>query len=175
MSRACSPGGRFTSDFEIQSISSGINADLKNPVGSTMLLYIYDQVNSHVDPIYDVGDNLPNGGNLGKVWHGPFTIPTIKTVITQGSVQISQFGFYNADSLHITLNANDIEKVAPGTMMNPDDLGRSRIVWKNEIWRPYTVNQAGIVSETFVLLTLDCIQVMPEEMVNDPQFAAFAN
>lgn len=175
MSRACSPGGRFTSDFETSSLSSGVDADLKNPVGSSILLYIYDEENSGIDPIYDVGDNLAGGESHGKMWKGPFKIPTIRTVITQGSVKISQFGFYNADSLHITLNAVDIEKVAPGTMMNPDDLGRARLVWKNEIWRPYTVQQAGIVSETFTLLTLDCLQVMPEEMVNDPQFSSYAN
>jgi hypothetical protein len=175
MSRASTPGGRFNSDFEIQSNSNGIDADLKRPVGSNLLMYLYDPDNSSVDPIYDVGDNVPAGGAIGKIWKGPFSIPTIRTVITQGSVKISQYGFYNADSLHITLNAVDIEKVAPGTMMNPDDLGRCRIVWKEEIWRPYTVQQSGIVSETFLLLTFDCIQVMPEEMVNDPQFLQYAN
>jgi hypothetical protein len=138
-------------------------------------MYIYDQDNSAIDPIYDVGDNLANGATHGKMWKGPFELPTIRTVITQGSVKISQYGFYNADSLHITLNAVDIEKLVPGTMMNPDDLGRARFIWKNEVWRPYTVQQAGIVSETFTLLTLDCLQVMPEEMVNDPQFADYAN
>lgn len=175
MSRACSPGGRFTSDFETSSISSGIDADLKKPVGSSVLWYIFDEVATNVDPIYDVGDNFPDFGVEGRIWKGPFTVPVIKAVISQGSTKISQAGFYNSDTLHLTLNSKDIEAIAPGTMMNPDDHNRNRIVWKNEVYRPYNVQQRGIISEGFVLLTVECSQVMPEEMVNDPQFLSFSD
>lgn len=175
MSRANTPGGRFTSAFERGSISSGIDADLKNPVGSSVLWYLFDSVNSAIDPIYDTGDNIANGATHGKIWSGPFTIPTVRTVIKQGSVKTSAAGFYNADTLHITLNSNDIEKMAPGTMYNPDFQDRSRVVWKGQVFRPVHTQQTGIINEDFILLTIDCVQVMPEEMVNDPQFLAYSN
>ena len=175
MSRACSPGGRFTSDFESQAISSAIDMDLKKPVGSSVLWYIYDAVNSHIDPVYDVGDNLPELGTLGKLWKGPFTVPVVKAIISQGNTKVSQAGFYNSDTLHLTLNAKDIEAIAPGTMMNPDVHNRSRVVWKNEVYRPFNAQQRGIISEDFVLITFECQQVMPEELVNDPQFLGFAD
>lgn len=175
MSRACSPGGRFTSDFEAKAISSAINMDLKEPVGSSVLWYIYDDVNSTIDPIYDVGDNISSLGNTGKIWHGPYTVPVVRAVINQGNSKVSQAGFYNADTLHLTLNSKDIESIAPGTMMNPDDQNRSRVVWKNEVYRPFNVQQRGIISEGFILLSVDCQQVMPEEMVNDPQFLSFTD
>ena len=120
MSRASTPGGRFTSDFEQKSIFEGIDADLKNPVGTSALWYIYDEVNTAVDPIYDVGDNVANLATHGRIWHGPYTIPIIRAVISQGSSKISQAGFYNADTLHLTLNSKDIEAIAPGVMLNPD-------------------------------------------------------
>jgi hypothetical protein len=149
--------------------------DLKKPVGSSVLWYIYDEVNSHIDPVYDVGDNIPELGNLGKVWSGPFKIPVIKAIVSQGNTKSSQAGFYNADTLHLTLNSKDIEAISPGTMLNPDIHNRSRVVWKNEVYRPFNVQQRGIISEGFVLLTVECQQVMPEEMVNDPQFLAFSD
>lgn len=175
MSRACTPGGRFTADFETNSISTGIDADLKNPVGTSALWYYYDDTNSVVDPIYDVGAHEPYSPPQGRVWHGPYTIPLIKAIISQGNTKISQAGFYNADTLHLTINAKDIEKIIPGVMDNPDDQNRSRVVWKNEVFRPFNVQQRGIISEGFVLLTVECSQVMPEEMVNDPQFLSFSS
>jgi len=49
------------------------------------------------------------------------------------------------------------------------------MVWLGEVIRPYGVQQAGLVANRFTLLLVDAIQVMPEEMVNDPQFAAYAS
>ena len=173
MSRASNPGGRFTSDFERTSIVQGIDVDLKNPVGTHALWYLFDDVNTQVDPIYDVGDGVPTPG--GRIWKGPFTIPIVRAVVSQGNTKVSESGFYNSDTLHLTINSKDIEAIAPGTMMNPDDHNRSRIVWKNEVYRPYNVQQRGIISEGFVLLVVDCQQVMPDEMVNDPQFLDFSD
>lgn len=175
MSRASSPGGRFTSDFESNAISDGIDMDLKRPVGSQALLYFYDKTETTVDPIYDVGGNPPYSPANGREWRGPFPLPLIKAVISQGSTKMSQAGLYNADSLHITLNSRDIERLLPGIMDDPDDQNRSRVVWKNQVFRPFQVQQRGIISEGFILLTLECAQVMPEEMVNDPQFLQFVN
>jgi hypothetical protein len=174
MSRAYTPGGRFTSDFERGSIFTGITSDLTNPVGTHAEWWLFDSVNTAVDPIYDVGDSYLTGSG-GKVWTGPYQIQVIRALIKQGDTKISQQGFYNADYLHLTINALDIEKIAPGTMLNPDSRDKDRIVWKGEVFRPYKSQQEGIISEDFVLLTVDLVQVMPEELQNDPQFASYAN
>jgi len=174
MTRSFNQGGRFTSGFEQSSIFSGIDADLKNQVGTAAEWWLFDSALTDVDPIYDVGDNITSGTN-GKIWTGPFPIPVIRAVIEQGATGQSQQGFYNADKLHLTLNALDIEKIAPGTMENPDFQDRSRVVWKGEVFRPYQSQQRGIINETFTLLAVDLVQVMPEEMQNDPQFQQYAN
>ena len=174
MSRAYTPGGRFTSDFERGSISTGITNDLTNPVGTHAEWWLYDSANTAVDPIYDVGDSYYNGSG-GKMWTGPYQIQIIRSIIKQGDTKISQQGFYNADYLHLTINALDIEKIAPGTMANPDSRDRDRIVWKGEVFRPYKSQQEGIISEDFILLTVDLVQVQPEEMQNDVQFSQYAN
>lgn len=173
MSRACSPGGRFSSDYERCSISSGINADLTNAVGTSVDWWIFNLDTTAVDPIYDTGDNYPLYTD-GKQYTGPFTVPVIKAVITQGQTKTSQQGFYNADILHLTLNSKDAEALIPGIMNNPDDLGRDRVVWKGEVWRPYQAQQKGIIENDWSLLTIELTQVMPEELVNDPQFLSYA-
>ena len=172
--RAYTPGGRFDADFETTDILVGVDTDLKNPVGTSALWYIYDPVNTVLDPIYDVGQDT-TGGVGGKVWTGPFTIPVVRAVIKQGQVKTSAVGYYNADMLHLTFNIEDIQRIAPNVISNPDLQNRGRIVWKDQVYRPYGVQQRGIVSERFTILSVDCIQVMPEEMVNDTQFWSYSS
>lgn len=168
--RAYTPGGRFDSDFETNEILVGVDTDLKNPVGTFAEWWVWDPIASQVDPIYDVGSLA-----VGRRWTGPKRLPVVRAVITQGQVPNSELGYYNADTLHLTLNAEDVERIAPGVITNPDYQNRGRIVWKGQVYRPVVVQQRGIISERFTLIVVDCIQVSPEEMVNDTQFSAYAN
>ena len=167
--RAYTPGGRFDSDFETNDLLVGVDTDLKNPVGTFADWWIWDPVASGVDPIYDVASL-----DVGRIWRGPFRLPVVRAVIQQGSVPNSQAGYYNVDNLHLTLNAEDVNKIAPGVIANPDYQNRGRIVWKGEVFRPTFVQQRGIISERFTLIVVDCQQVSYEELINDPQFLNYS-
>ena len=171
--RAYTPGGRFDADFETTDILAGVDADLKNPVGTSALWYIYDSVNTVLDPIYDVGQDVTNGVG-GKVWTGPFTIPVVRAVIDQGEAKTSSVGYYNADTLHLTFNIEDVAKYAPNIIIRPDTNNRDRIVWRGQVYRPFGIQERGIIADRFTILSVDCIQVMPEEMINDPQFWSYS-
>ena len=175
--RGYTQGGRFDSDFETNDILAGVNSELRNPVGTHAQWWFFDAVNTTVDPVYDVGDNYSVSGG-GRKWTGPFAIPVVRAVIAQGSAKTSQAGFYKADELHLTLNIDDLNAIDPGfesAIQNIGSQDKSRVVWKGQVYRPYLTQQRGIVTERYTLLAIDCIQVMPEEMVNDPQFAQYAN
>ena len=168
--KAYTPGGRFDADFETNEILAGIATDLQRPVGTTADWWVYDPTQTIVDPVYDVGYE----GN-GRRWLGPFNVPVIRAVIKQGQVQQSIQGYYNSDTLHLTLDAEELERIHPGIINNPDLQNRGRLVWKNQVYRPFGVQQRGIVAERYTLIVVDCMQVMPEEMVNDPQFQTYAS
>lgn len=169
--RAYTQGGRFDSDFESDSISAGINQDLQRPAGTMAQWYVFDPDNTTIDPLYDVGAY----DGTGRRWRGPYDLPVIRAVIQQGDVRTSEYGLYNDDMLHLTLNAEDVEKIAPNVVHNPDLQNRGRIVWLGEVFRPVKVQQSAIVADRFSLVVADCVQVMPEELVNDPQFAKYVN
>jgi hypothetical protein len=171
--RAYTPGGRFDADFETTDILVGVDTDLKNPVGTSALWYIYDSVNTVLDPIYDVGQDV-TGGVGGKVWTGPFTIPVVRAVIDQGAAKTSSVGFYNADTLHLTFNIEDVAKYAPNIIIRPDQNNRDRVVWRGQVYRPFSIQERGIIADRFTILSVDCIQVMPEEMINDTQFWSYS-
>jgi len=168
--RSYQPGGRFDADYETDAILDGIEADLTVPVGSTVDWWIYDPTSTEIDPIYDVGSE-----SHGRRWKGPYKLPVIRTVINQGNVPQDNRGFYNSDTIHFTIDATDVNAIDPTVLGNPDIQNRGRMVWLGEVFRPYGVQQAGLVANRFTLLLVDAIQVMPEEMVNDPQFAAYAS
>ena len=168
--RAYTPGGRFDAEFETNDIISGINADLQRPVGTYAEWWVYDPTNTVIDDVYDVGDV-----DGGRAWTGPNRIPVIRSVISQGKVYQNQQGYYNMDTLHLTLNANDIESIHPGVINSPDLQNRGRIVWKGQVYRPIGVQQRGIIAERYTLIVVDLVQVMPEEMINDPQFLNYAS
>lgn len=168
--RGYDQGGRFSPDFESNALSEGINQDLQRFSGTYAEWWVFDPEETEVDDLYDVGST--DGG--GRRWKGPFKLPVIRAIIQQGSVPLSERGFYNGDLLHLTLNATDVERIRPGVVGNPDLQNRGRIVWLGEVFRPMRVQQAGIVSGRFHLVVADCIQVLNDELVNDPQFARYA-
>ena len=174
--RAYTPGGRFDSDFELDSIGDGITADLTNPAGTKAQWWIFNSAASVRDPIYDVE---PLGG--GRVWVGPHLLSVVRASITQGTGAQNERGFYNADTLHMTLNIDDLKTASPdlftqrGIIRNTIDLtNKYRIVWKEQVYRPIKAQQSGVVSERHTLILMDLIQVMPDELVNDTQFLAYA-
>lgn len=167
--RHYNPGGRFDADFEQDSLLEGVTADLQNPAGTKVEWWVYDPVATQVHPVYDVSSDLG-----GRRWRGPYELPVIKAVIDQGEVPQNDRGFYNGDLLHLTINGEIIEKLVPGMLRNPDLQARGRIVWMDEVFRPFSVQQAGIIKNRFSLVLVDCIQVMSDELINDPQFQKYA-
>ena len=174
--RAYTPGGRFDSDFDLDSMGDGITADLTNPAGTTAQWWKFDQTNSTVDPIYDVE---PLG--VGRYWTGPFEIKISRASITQGATPQTDRGFYNADTLHLTLNVDDLREVSPELFndrglvkASVDITNRYRLVWKDQVYRPVKTQQSGQVANRHTIVTIDLIQLMPDELVNDVQFLQYA-
>jgi hypothetical protein len=171
MSRAYTPSGRFDTDFETNEIHDAITKDLTNPVGTTVMWYVWDSVATHVDPIYDVGAS----DGVGRQWKTPVDVPTIRAVVKQSQTDLIEEGFYNADRLHLTLDKELLSSLIPGVLDNPDPLNRDRIVWKGQVYRPLMTQLLGIISERFAIISFECQQIMPEEMVNDSQFQDYAS
>ena len=187
MSRPYTPGGRFDAEFETNEILRAIAADLTNPVGTKIQWYVYlpPTVNSttgqwvtsttvtDVDPVYDVG-SYKTDTTGGRKWRDPVTLDTIRAVLRQGQAQMNERGLYAPDMLHLTIDKEYLLNQIPDLLDDPDPRDRDRVVWKGQVYRPYLSQPEGIIAERFTLLTFDCLQVMGEEMINDPQFQQYA-
>lgn len=174
--RAFTPGGRFTTDWELNEVGDGITWDATNPFGTKAEWWTFDTVASVADPIYDVE---PIGA--GRVWLGPVIMPIISVSQKQGGAPANQRGFYAADTMKVTLNIDDLYKASPQLFdargaFKPriSDANRYRLVWKGQVFRPVKTQPEGYIDDRGTLIVLECIQVMPDELVNDVQFQQYA-
>lgn len=175
--RAYEPGGRFTTDWELDEVGDGITWDATNPFGTTAEWWIYNADESITDPIYDVE---PIDG--GRVWDGPVELPVISASITHGVNQTNQRGFYSSDALKLTVNIDDLQRTSPEIFYDDRGLIRPqinlankyRVVWQGQVYRPMQTQTEGYVDDRGTIIVLKCMQVMPEEMVNDEQFQQYA-
>lgn len=174
--RAYTPGGRFDSDFESDRISEGITEDLANPVGNTALWWKFDGSNSHMDPVYDV-----ELIGAGRAWTGPSVLRVVRSTVTEGNSVLNERGFYNTDTLHLTINIDDLydvssELFSDRAQIKPsiDLANQYRVVWKGQVYRPIKTQPAGLVANRHTLIVIDLTQLAPDELVNDAQFLNYA-
>lgn len=178
--------GRFSVMHEQQSIKGAITTELVRTVGTTIDWWFYDPVSTVVDPIYDVGSSTSIGG---RRWTGPIAVPVVNTSIFQGMTSSNdERGFYNVDTLRITINVdvirqgNNLLGANSGTIpqlslleINPDHYLLDRIVFRAQVYQPIKINPLGFITDRYTVISIDCTQVNPEELVNDPQFQSYAN
>ena len=168
--------GRFKVDFESASMDEGIVDELRDPVGTTVDWWIWDAAGlaanptTWIDPIYDVS-NQEDG--QGRRWIEPFQMPVIMAQQLRGTNVMNERGFYTTDTLRLVIAVDDINRLLPAMIDNPNTHIKDRVVFQGEVFVPTRVLPRGRYKERYSVVTIDCNQVNAEELVNDPQFQSF--
>jgi hypothetical protein len=164
------PGGRFQIPYEREAILFGINYDLTKHIGQNIAWWKYDSVSTAVDDIYDVGSVAS-----GRKWLLPFTMPCINVNLYQGVTVQNARGFYNTDLLRVTLNMKDVEELIPDLVNSTDKYLKDRIIFRGQVFRPNKFYPKGQITDSYTIFSFDAIQINPEELINDRQFAQYSN
>ena len=170
--------GRFKIDFENKSMEEGVVDELRDPVGTEVDWWAWDPAalaadyNTWVDPIYDVSNQE---AGQGRRWKNPFKMPVIMAQQIRGTNVSNERGFYVVDTLRLVVAVADVQRVLPALLDNPNAHIKDRIIFQDEIFVPTRALPRGRYANFYSVVTLDCNQVNPEELVNDPQFQAYAN
>jgi hypothetical protein len=170
--------GRFKIDYETLSMDEGIVDELRDPVGTAVNWWLWDasalaeDYENWVDPIYDVS-NQTDG--KGRRWNDPFEVPVIMAQQIRGTNVMNERGFYTVDTLRIVIAVADVNRLLPALINDPNVHIKDRVVFQGEVFVPTRVLPRGRYKERYSVVTLDCNQVNPEELVNDPQFQSYAN
>jgi len=169
--------GRFSIDYEQKRMYESIKEDLQLPVGVDVDWFRWSDdyrdsnITTVVDDIYDVSSNTPGEG---RRWMLPFNMPCVSAQLVRGSNEMNERGFYIVDSLRITLNVGDVERLLPDILVNPDKHIKDRILYRGNVFTPTRVLPRGAFSYNWAVVSIDCNEVNADELVNDPQFMQYA-
>ena len=171
MARHSDPRGRFDIPYEHASIFDGIQTELQQSVGQFVDWLIFDEANSEQDPIYSVSSHIEGG----RHWKSKHSIPVFGAFIYQGSSGHNTRGFYNTDTLLISVGANKLITAMPDVVSEPDNHILDRIAYRGKLFLPHTINLMGLLQDHHTVISIESRQVNPDEAVNDSQFTANQN
>ena len=147
--------GRFTTMYEVQSIGGGITQDLQNPVGQSVLWWVFNPDDTQVDPTYDVGAYWSHG----RVWFSPFEIPVVLATIEQGAGGHNERGLYTVDMLRLVINTPEILPYIPTIVWEPDRHLNDRVEYRGGLFQPTLVMPKGHVQHDMVVIRVELEQI----------------
>lgn len=169
--------GRFDMDYESASMYEGIAEDLGGTVGQEVdwfrwqEYWVDENYTDIVDDIYDTSSSTPG---KGRRWMLPFKLPTVMAQLIRSSNVMNERGFYVTDTLRLVVNVGDVQRLIPQMITDPSEHIKDRIVYRGQVFVPSRVLPRGSFGNRWTVVTIDCNQVNPEELVNDPQFQYYA-
>jgi len=169
--------GRFNIDYEAKSLYEGVAEDLGGTVGTEVSwfrwqdYYLEEKYTDIVDDTYDVSSSTPN---KGRRWMLPFNFPVVMAQLIRSTNVMNERGFYVTDTLRLVINVGDAQRLLPSLLTNPSNHIKDRIIYRDEVFVPARVLPRGAFGTRFSVVTIDCNQMNPEELVNDPQFQKYA-
>ncbi len=169
--------GRFTIDYEAKSMYEGIGEELGATVGVDVDwfrwqdYYLEQNFTTIVDDIYDVSSSSVSGG---RRWMLPFKFPVIMAQFIRGTNVMNERGFYVTDTLRLVINVGEVERLLPTILTDANRHIKDRIVYRGSVFVPTRVLPRGSFANRYTVVTIDCNQLNPEELVNDPQFQKYA-
>lgn len=171
MSRIGWKGGRFNVNYETSEIYRGLR-DWQRWTGDKVnyFKFIYDQ--SNVDPVY--GEAVYP---LGRIYFGPTLVPALHVIHIEGANEDRDEGFYYNDTAHVTMSFDQVNRLG----LEQDDLTtqtqaylKDRFEYRGKIYRVTNIQILGQIQRKPIIITIDGTQVRSDELVNDPQFAQYA-
>jgi len=159
-------------------MDEGIVDELRDPVGTTVSWWLWDANYTEQNPTL-VFDPIYNTSNeeegKGRRWVEPFKMPVIMAQQLRGTNVENERGFYVTDTLRLVIAVDDINRFLPAMVSDPNAHIRDRVVFQDEVFVPTRVLPRGRYKDRYSVITIDCNQINPEQLVNDPQFQEYAN
>jgi hypothetical protein len=169
---------RFDMEYEAKSMYEGMAEELGGTVGQEVDwfrwqdYYLEENFTTVVDDIYDVSSSI---AGQGRRWMLPFKMPSLMAQFVRGTNVMNERGFYVTDTLRLVLNVGDVQRLLPTIITNSNIHIKDRILYRGQVFVPTRVLPRGSFGYRWSVVTVDCNQVNPEELVNDPQFQRYAS
>ena len=101
-------------------------------------------------------------------------MPVIMAQFIRGTNVMNERGFYVSDTLRIVINVGEVNRFLPTLLTDSNGHIKDRIIYRGEVFVPTRVLPRGSFGYRWSVVTIDLNQLNSEELVNDPQFQAYA-
>jgi hypothetical protein len=160
--------GRFNANYETTDIM-GVLRGRQVEIGEKVQYYRFSHADSAGDDLYD------EGTGVGKVFHGPYRIPALHVVHNQGPAQDTTQGLYTVDNVHITCSFDSLRKMGFADQdIDHEVYLTDRVVYDDSVFRVTSISVLGQIQDRDIIVSLECVQLKPDELVNDTQFARWS-
>ncbi len=169
---------RFDMEYEAKSMYEGMAEELGGTVGVAVdwfrwqTYYLEENYTDIIDDIYDVSSSEPG---KGRRWMLPFKMPVLMAQWIRGTNVMNERGFYVTDTLRLVINVGDAQRLLPSLLTQASTHIKDRILYRGVVYVPTRVLPRGSFGYRWSVITVDLNQLNPEELVNDPQFQAYAS
>jgi hypothetical protein len=161
--------GRFSVGAETRSIEKGLRG-YQSVAGDVVEYWRFHKELSSTDPVYD------EATGLGKIFHGPFTLPVLHVVHLQGDDLAGETqGFYTNDTLRASAGFRQLARTGLTRLdIRTNAYLRDRIVYDEKVFRITRMTALGQIRRADLIVAIEATQVKADELVDDKQFAPWA-
>lgn len=168
MSRLDWKHGRFNSESETREIHGALFGHQRN-FGDHVDYYRFLRGDSRMHDIYD------EGFQEGRVFKPPFPLPVIHVTHQEGPNDDDTRGFYFNDEISISASFEQITQVGLTRMdLEHQTYLRDRVVYDGRVFRLTSISVLGQIQGRDLIVSMNGTQLKPSELVNDQQFAQWA-
>lgn len=161
--------GRFDNKYEVAGIENALRGFQGSQIEDSVDYFRFDRTNSQMDDVYN------EGYGTGLVFHPSVNIPALHVTHNEGGRTSQEEGFYWNDDLYVTTSYDIFTRTGlTNADVHHERYLKDRILYDNLIFRVNSIQILGQVDRRDVIVSIEATQVKPDEMSNDPQFAAYA-
>lgn len=169
MARIDSHQGRATSDFETSRMFEGMQGWQKS-FGDWVDYYRLDRARTTWDEVYE------EVTGPGRIYQTPIRLACQHVTLLPGAQQWDDKGGYYSNALRAVIAYDTYTQ--SGMVLADIDTGKyqfDRIVYKNKVYRVTNLDEEGQIEERETVVAIDALQMKADELVEDQQFADYAN
>lgn len=161
--------GRFDVDYEMREINSSLRGWQAN-FGDQILYFRFWGEESKVHDIWD--EALPDG----RVWHPAQMVKVLHATHVEGGNEDRSEGQYYNDNFYATASFSQLKRIGFTELdLQYQSFLRDRVVYDFRVFRITRINVVGQIQQEDPIVSIEGVQVKPDEMINDKGFESFAH
>lgn len=162
---------RFAIRNDVSEIFEGVE-ERQNEIGTTVLWFLFDKETT-ANTGHSVYDESQGGS--GSDWLEPFWLPVYAAIRTEGPQQMGDTGMYTTDAVRLVVSYRTAQRHGLVDFgLASDDRLNDRFVYDDVVFQVSDIQVRGQIQERDIVIGIQALEVDPNELINEPDFAQWA-